>query len=306
MESNDKPLISFDYAIKYLLRDKHDYSIVEGFISALLKSIGYKEVKIIALLESESNKEDDKAKRSLADLIVEDEDKHKYIIEIERSMKNSFIHKACFTTSRLIIDSIGSSQDYKQIAKVFHITLLYFPISNDNGAIYHGQTLIHEIETKEKLSVLIKNRVTKEIFDATNILPEYLYISVPQFNDRLEKEIDDWLYVLKYDDIPKEFHSSYMQQVADKLSFLKLSPEEKVSYYHYLKKLYSDRDELEAAEAIGEARGEARGVEQGMRNRNLEIAKSMLKKGFEIKVIEELTGLSRKDIKELKKKDELI
>jgi hypothetical protein len=54
MESN-KPLISFDYAIKYLLRDKHDYSIVEGFISALLKSIGYQEVKIVALLESESN-----------------------------------------------------------------------------------------------------------------------------------------------------------------------------------------------------------------------------------------------------------
>ena len=58
----DKPLISFDYAIKYLLRDKGDYSIVEGFISALLKTRGYKDIKIIALLESESNKEDNKIK----------------------------------------------------------------------------------------------------------------------------------------------------------------------------------------------------------------------------------------------------
>lgn len=89
----DKPLISFDYAIKYLLRDKGDYSIVEGFISALLKTRGYKDVKIIALLESESNKEDSKSKRSLADVIVEDEDHQKYIIEIERSVKDSFIHK---------------------------------------------------------------------------------------------------------------------------------------------------------------------------------------------------------------------
>jgi len=46
--NNDKPLISFDYAIKYLLKDKGDYSIVEGFISALLKTKGYKDVKIIA------------------------------------------------------------------------------------------------------------------------------------------------------------------------------------------------------------------------------------------------------------------
>jgi hypothetical protein len=53
----EKPLISFDYAIKYLLKDKGDYEIVEGFISALLTSEGYKPVKIKALLDGESNKE---------------------------------------------------------------------------------------------------------------------------------------------------------------------------------------------------------------------------------------------------------
>ena len=84
----DKPLISFDYAIKYLLKDKGDYEVVEGFVSALLKSQGYKDVKIIALLDTESNKEDTLSKRSLADLIVEDEEHHKYIIEIERNIQS--------------------------------------------------------------------------------------------------------------------------------------------------------------------------------------------------------------------------
>ena len=84
----DKPLISFDYAIKYLLKDKGDYEIVEGFISALLKSQGYKDVKIIALLDTESNKEDSKNKRSLADLIVEDEEHQKYIVEIVHKTRN--------------------------------------------------------------------------------------------------------------------------------------------------------------------------------------------------------------------------
>jgi len=105
--SNDKPLVSFDYGIKYLLKDKGDYAVVEGFISALLKTKGYKDVKIVALLESESNKEDSKSKRSLADLIVEDEDHHKYIIEIERNVKDSFIHKSLFNTSRLIVDNLA-------------------------------------------------------------------------------------------------------------------------------------------------------------------------------------------------------
>ncbi|MDF3048089.1 MAG: hypothetical protein K0R73_1207 [Candidatus Midichloriaceae bacterium] len=57
----NKPLISFDYAIKYLLKDKGDYEIIEGFISALPKSQGEtkKDVKIIALLDTESNREED-------------------------------------------------------------------------------------------------------------------------------------------------------------------------------------------------------------------------------------------------------
>ncbi|MDC0865126.1 PD-(D/E)XK nuclease family transposase, partial [Rickettsiaceae bacterium] len=122
-----------------MLKDKGDYSIVEGFISALLKTKGYKDVKIIALLETESNKEDSKSKRSLADLIVEDEDRNKYIIEIERNAKDSFIHKSLFNTSRLIVDNLAQREDYTQIVKVFHISLLYFPIGSGKGSVYHGE-----------------------------------------------------------------------------------------------------------------------------------------------------------------------
>jgi len=77
-------LISFDYAIKYLLKDKGDYEIVEGFISAILTSRGYKPVKIKSLLESESNREEKTAKRSIADVIVEDTEGTKYIVEIDK------------------------------------------------------------------------------------------------------------------------------------------------------------------------------------------------------------------------------
>jgi hypothetical protein len=62
---SDKPLISFDYAIKYLLKNKANYDIVEGFISSLLKTKGYGPVKIKALLDTESNKETRNLKKVL-------------------------------------------------------------------------------------------------------------------------------------------------------------------------------------------------------------------------------------------------
>jgi predicted transposase/invertase (TIGR01784 family) len=292
--TNDKPLVSFDYAIKYLLKDKGDYGIVEGFISALLKTKGYKDVKIVALLETESNKEDSKSKRSLADLIVEDEDHNKYIIEIERNVKDSFIHKSLFNTSRLIVDNLAQREDYTQIIKIFHISLLYFPIGNGNGAIYHGKTIIHEIETNEKLTVHIKNQENGEVFDATDILSEYFYISVPLFNDRLEKEIDDWLHVMKYDEVPKNYHSPYMAQVAEKLNILKMTPEERSRYSYYQKKLYNDRDELQAAES--------RGKEEGREEEKLTIARISLKAGLTVELISDITGLSIDEITTLSNK----
>ena len=74
----EKPLISFDYAIKYLLKNKGDYDIIEGFISALFAAQGYPPVKINALLDGESNKEELELKRSIADLVVEDAEGNKY------------------------------------------------------------------------------------------------------------------------------------------------------------------------------------------------------------------------------------
>lgn len=294
---SDKKLISFDYAIKYLLRDKGNYEIVEGFISALLKAKGYSEVKILALLESESNREDSKAKRSIADLIVEDTDKNKYIIEIERNVKDSFIHKSLFNTSRLIIDNLAQREDYTQILKVFHISLLYFPVGK--GAIHHGETIIQEIETKERLAVHIKNQETGEMFDAVNILPEYFFISIPLFNDRLEREIDDWLYVMKYEKVPSRFHSPYMQKVAEKLSILKMDEEERIKYSYYQKQIYNDRDELQAAIEKGKAEGKIEGKAEGRVERNIEIARKMLEQNMEIYVIAAVTGLSIKELLEL-------
>ena len=177
---------------------------------------------------------------------------------------------------------------------------LPFPIGNGNGAIYHGKTIIHEIETNERLSVHLKNQETNEVFDATDILPEYFFISVPLFNDRLEKEIDDWLHVMKYDEVPSNYHSPYMSQVAEKLSILKMTPEERARYSYYQKKLYNDRDELQAAVARGEAKGKAEGKAEGKTEREVEIAKNLLTADIDIQVIEQTTGLSKEQINQFK------
>ena len=288
---DEKPLVSFDFAIKYLLKNKGEFQIVEGFISALLKAFGYSAVKIKALLESESNKEQDQLKRSIADLVVEDQEANKYIVEIDRAYTSTFLYKACFNTSRLVVDSISSKEDYSTIKKIFHVNLLHFVPQNMEQPLYHGKTLFKGLGESGPVDIHISDLGGK-IFDAHHVLPEYFVIAIPAFNDVIKQEIDEWLYVMKHSEVREDFHSPYMSQVAERLSILKLTPEERAFYYKEKFAALKARDYLAGAEE--------RGIEKGREEREEEIAKQMLQDGEPMEKIKKWTGLSAAKIQALK------
>lgn len=293
----EKPLISFDFAIKYLLKNKGDYDIIEGFISALFASQGYPPIKINALLDTESNKETLELKKSIADLVVEDAEGNKYIVEIERSYTPHFMHKACFNSSRLVVDGIYGNQDYTTIKKIFHISLLYFSTKEMLKPIYHGKTIIHEVDTKHPVDVRIANEGLV-IFNTPNVFPEYFFISVPMFDDIINSEIDEWLYVMKHSDIKQSFKSPYMAKVAERLAVIKMSAAERNEYIYYQKQSVHSQDILQAAETKGKVEGKA----EGRTEEKIEIAKKMLIQNYPFSDISALTGLSHEELTELKAK----
>jgi predicted transposase/invertase (TIGR01784 family) len=289
--NSDKSLVSFDYAIKYLLKDKSDYDIVEGFISTLIGSAGYKPVKIKALLESASNKEEQDLKGSIADLIVEDTEGSKYIVEIDRSYTSLFLHKACFNSSRLIVDSVSSGDDYSTIKKIIHINLLYFPFGKAKVPMHHAKTIFHEIDSSHPQNLHLAD-MGMQFFDAHNIFPEYFIISVPLFNDIIQNEMDEWLYMMKHSEIKEDFKSPYMKKVAERLNILKMTKTERKIYQAYRSESLKKRDYIVSAED--------KGREEGKAKRDTEIAIKMLAKGKAIEEIMEFTDLPLAEIEKLK------
>jgi len=114
-----------------------------------------------------------------------------------------------------------------------------------------------------------------------------------------------------------------MRKVAEKLSVLKMTESERAEYSSYLKKLYNDRDELQAAlnrgmekgreegietgktigreegKTVGREEGKTIGREEGKKEEKEEIAKKMLSKNHPISDIADLTGLSISEIEKL-------
>ena len=76
---NNRNLIRFDWAIKRLLRNKANFTVLEGFISELLKD----DIQIQSILESESNKQHDDDKFNRVDILVKNSKSELIIIEIQ-------------------------------------------------------------------------------------------------------------------------------------------------------------------------------------------------------------------------------
>ena len=79
-----RKLISFDWALKKLLRSKVNFEILEGFLSELLKE----EISIVEILESESNQEERFDKYNRIDLKVRN-GKNEIIIRLFQGDSNT-------------------------------------------------------------------------------------------------------------------------------------------------------------------------------------------------------------------------
>lgn len=58
---------------------------------------------------------------------------------------------------------------------------------------------------------------------------------MPLFDDVIKQEIDEWLYLMKHSEVKEDFKSPDMKKVAEILNILTMNPQEKDSYYTYLK-----------------------------------------------------------------------
>ena len=82
-----RKLISFDWAIKRLLRSKVNFGILEGFLSELL----FEDITILEILESESNQDDRDDKYNRVDIKVKNDKEEIILIEIQYGRELGFL-----------------------------------------------------------------------------------------------------------------------------------------------------------------------------------------------------------------------
>ena len=286
-------LISFDWAMKKLLRSKANFEILEGFLSELLKN----NIHILEILESESNKEDKRDKLNRVDLKVRDQENEIIIIEVQYEREFDYLQRILFGTSKVITEHIRESDPYSEIVKVISINIFYFDLGQGEDYVYHGFTSFKGLHTQDLLALSDEQQELYKKDKIYQIFPEYYLIKVNNFNNIAKDTLDEWIYFLKNEEIKEDFKAKGLKKAKQELDILKLPDHERLAYERYQDDLHYQASMVESSYTIGVKKG----VKQGEEKKAIEIAKSLLDI-LDSETIAVKTGLTEKEVEILRKK----
>ena len=300
--------IRFDWAMKRLLRNKANHVVLEGFLSVLLEQ----DIKIHKFLESEGNQESANDKYNRVDIMCEDKDGRKMIIEVQNEREYGYFHRMLYGASKAITEYMELGDGYEKVQKVYSISIVYFDLGQGTDYVYRGRTDFHGLHGGELLKLSPKQQ---EMFggkqEPGDLMPEYYLLKVNNFNKVAKESLDQWISFLKTGDIPEEFDAQGLPEARERLRVDNLPDKERREYVRELERrmvendvmntYYIDgRDEgLKEGKEEGLREGKKEGLKEGKKKREMEIARNMKGKNYPIEDIIDMTGLSAEEIAKL-------
>jgi predicted transposase/invertase (TIGR01784 family) len=273
------------------LRNKADYSVLEGFLSELLKE----EISIQSILESESNQRIESDKFNRVDILVKNSKEELVIIEIQNQNEYDYFHRMAYGTSKVITDYISVGEPYKNIKKVYSINIVYFDLGQGEDYVYHGKTDFYGIHKSDRLKLSEKQSEILGKVEPFQIFPEYYVLKVNQFNDVAKDSLDEWIYYFKNNEIKDEFNAKGISKAKELWRVDNLNEEELRNYHKHIENLRYGASmawtmQIDAEEKIRE--------DERLKEK-IQIARGLKKINISIDAIVTATGLTIEDIEKL-------
>lgn len=292
--TTETKLVRFDWAIKNILRDKANFDVLEGFLTALLRE----DISVIEILESESNQSDYAQKLNRVDILVKDSHGRKIIIEVQNNRETDYLERILWGVSKLVVETLELGGEYRNISKIISISIVYFDLglSDDNEYVYHGGIDLQGLHTQQPFTfrrITADNKFKK--LSTKDIFPEFYLLRVEHFQDVVQTELDEWIYMLKHSAVKAEFKSKNIDKAKEKLTLLKMSPDKRKGYEKYIMDMVVERDVIRTAQEEGMREGKR----EGMREEKMAVVKNSLRQGLEPAVVASITGLTVEEVQKI-------
>lgn len=279
--------IRFDWAIKRLLRQKANFGVLEGFLTVFLGE----PITIMEILESESNQTSAEDKFNRVDIKARNSKDEIIIIEIQNTRELYYLERVLYGVAKAITEHIHLGDSYREVKKVYSISILYFDLGIGSDYLYHGQNHFIGVHTGDQLQIRTKEQNAIITRLPAEIFPEYILIRVNEFDKVAVTPLDEWMRYLKDGIIAADTTAPGLGEAREKLKYYSMTDKERRAYDEHLNAIMIQNDVLNAAKLEGQMEGR---MEERLSN-----ARNLKKMGVSPEIIAQATGLSMGEVAKL-------
>ena len=258
-------------------------NITKDFLEKILK----RKIEKISLDQNPILRRELKSdKLGVLDIITELDGKEKCNIEMQLIDKNNIIERMLYYWSKIYTKQIKAGEDYNKLEKTIVILIADFNIKGLEEVTYHSTWKIMETNYAKKL--ILTDKLELDIIELSKI----------KGRENEKDQLLDWLIFLENPESERvTLKMEEIENLKDAVEKLK-----KISVDEKMQRIIELREKAIRDEHAIYEKGVNDGVEKGSKEKELQIAKNMLKKGIKESDIKEITGLTKEEIEELKRK----
>ncbi len=292
--------IRFDWAIKRLLRQKANFDVLEGFLTVFIGE----EVKIVEILESEGNQQTQDDKFNRVDIKARNSKGEIILVEVQNTSELYYLERILYGVAKAITEHIHLGDTYKEVKKVYSISILYFDIGKGADYLYVGQNKFIGVHTNDQLVITAKEKGAFVQKSPAEIFPEYILVRVNEFDKVAVTPLEEWVAYLKSGVIKENTTAPGLQEARKKLQYYSMTDAERYAYDEHLNAVMIQNDVLGNAREEGLTQGRAEGLTQGRAEGRAEakkdIVKSMLSNGLSVEQAAKYSGLTVEEVESIK------
>lgn len=273
-----------DFGFKKLFGTEPNKELLIDFLNQVLPT--HHQIKDLTYAQNEQMGGNDTDRKAIFDLYCQGESGERFIVEIQKAKQNYFKDRSIYYASFPIQEQAKKGTWDYALNPIYTVGILDFEFEEHKKE----EELLHLIELKDQSCEIFYDKL------------KFIYIELPKFKKeahQLRTQFDKWLFVLRHlsqlQDRPIQLQERIFHKLFKAAEIANFSTQERQAYEESLK-YYRD---LSNVVNTSHQEGLEEGKEQGINQRNWEIAKAMKQAGEPIAKIIHYTGLSEKDLETL-------
>ena len=273
-----------DFIFKIIFGSKGNEDILISFLNSLFREYDYlPHIRSITINNSSSIKKYDIMKQSILDIKATADTGRLINIEIQTEDTGNIVDRGLTYCSQMISEGTEEGGNYIE-PEVISIWILNGKLRQDN--VHYRRKSYIEVSQLYTSG----NKLDKECIKATNKLT-LIHIYLSKFEEGIYNQgIEEWIKFIS----DKDFNSKgnkELDKAQYKLKYLRCDRE--------IRELYDAKRKAELNKNTDIIIAKEQGKEEGLKQGKEEMAKNMLKEGFDINLIAKISGLTIEEINNL-------